>query len=180
MNRFVVLLRGVNVGGGRRVPMVEFKALLEDLGFSAVSTLLNSGNAVYSARSGQPGVHARKIHEALLARVGVDTPVIVKSAADFEAIAGENKLAASAGDLSRLLVAFTASAAALEALAPLSSLSASPERFQLGKHAAYLWCPDGILESKAASALLGKAGRDATTRNWGTFSKLYALVIKPG
>ena len=46
----------------------------------------------------------------------------------------------------------------------------------VGEHAAYLWCPDGILSSKAGEALLGKAGRQATTRNWATVLKIEALV----
>jgi uncharacterized protein (DUF1697 family) len=43
---FVALLRGVNVGKGKRVPMGELRALLCALGYTGVSTLLNSGNAV--------------------------------------------------------------------------------------------------------------------------------------
>jgi uncharacterized protein (DUF1697 family) len=46
----------------------------------------------------------------------------------------------------------------------------------LGSHAAYLLCPGGLLESKAATALLGKAGRTVTTRNWATVLKLRDLL----
>ena len=51
MGRFVVLLRGVNVGKGNKVPMAEFRATLEGLGHGSVRTLLNSGNAVFSSAS---------------------------------------------------------------------------------------------------------------------------------
>ena len=51
-----------------------------------------------------------------------------------------------------------------------------PEKFLLGRHAAYLWCPNGILESRAAEALLGRAGRAATSRNWSTVGKIAALL----
>ena len=44
------------------------------------------------------------------------------------------------------------------------------------ERAAYLWCADGILVSKAAVALLGKAGREATTRNWATVLKIRDLL----
>jgi hypothetical protein len=40
------------------------------------------------------------------------------------------------------------------------------------EHAAYLHCAAGLLESKAAAQLLGKGGRDLTTRNWATVLKL--------
>ena len=50
----------------------------------------------------------------------------------------------------------------------------------LGRHAAYLHCPAGILESRAGEALLGKLGRAATTRNWATVLKLHALAGQVG
>jgi uncharacterized protein (DUF1697 family) len=43
-------------------------------------------------------------------------------------------------------------------------------------HAAYLHCVTGIVESKAGEAILSKAGKVATTRNWATVLKLQALV----
>ena len=51
-----------------------------------------------------------------------------------------------------------------------------PEQFAVGKNAAYLLCAKGILENKAGEALLGKAGKSATTRNWATVVKLQALA----
>ena len=62
-------------------------------------------------------------------------------------------------------------------LAPHTRLSwVPPERLHIGGHAAYLHCAGGILESKAGSALLGKLGREVTTRNWATVLKLKALL----
>jgi uncharacterized protein (DUF1697 family) len=83
---------------------------------------------------------------------------------------------ASVAGPSRLLVAFTASAGDLCSLATLEPLTRPPEKFLLGQHAAYLWCPNGILESRAAEALLGKAGRVATSRNWATVGRIAALM----
>lgn len=113
---------------------------------------------------------------ALQKSLGFEVPVIVKSAAELAAIQEENTLAREAPDPSRLLVAFTAEPADLQSLAGLAALAVPPERFLLGRHAAYLWCPAGILESQVAESLLGKAGRSATTRNWGTVTKIRALL----
>jgi uncharacterized protein (DUF1697 family) len=46
MNTYVVLLRGINVGGKNKVPMAELKKCLEDLGFVSVQTYIASGNAI--------------------------------------------------------------------------------------------------------------------------------------
>ena len=75
-----------------------------------------------------------------------------------------------------VVVAFTAGPGALAGLAPLAALVAPPERFLLGRHAAYLGCSNGILACKAADALLGRPGRTATTRNAATLGKLLALL----
>ena len=48
----------------------------------------------------------------------------------------------------------------------------------VGKHAAYLWCANGILESKAAVALLKDLEDIGTTRNWATLTKIHALMLE--
>ena len=49
MTAYLVLLRGINVGGRNRLPMAELRAVLEDLGFSNVSTYIASGNVLLDA-----------------------------------------------------------------------------------------------------------------------------------
>jgi uncharacterized protein (DUF1697 family) len=176
MSSFVALLRGVNVGNGKRVPMADLRALLGDLGYTGVATLLNSGNAVFQASKGSPAKHAADIAAAISSRLSVEVPVIVKSVKELASIVAENTFASAAVDHSRLLVAFTQDKKALSGLAAIEPLVVPPEQFAVGKNAAYLLCAFGILESKAGEALLGKAGRSATTRNWATVLKLQALA----
>lgn len=178
MTSFVVLLRGVNVGRAKRVPMAELRSLLDALGYTNVKTILNSGNAVFDSDSANRSTtaHVARIHTAIIDKLGVVVPVIVKSAKDIAAIESGNKLASGVSDPSRLLVAFTGDPKVLEGLAVLSSLVVPPEQILFGENAVYLWCANGILESRAASAMLGKIGRGATTRNWATFMKISALL----
>jgi len=49
MTAYLVLLRGINVGGRNKVPMAELRAVLEELGFSNVSTYIASGNVLLDA-----------------------------------------------------------------------------------------------------------------------------------
>ncbi len=175
MPRFAAFLRGVNVGGNKKVPMAELRAMLAELGYTEISTLLNSGNALFSA-TGKAEQHARKIEAGILARLGIEVPVIVKSGAELALIAEENQLAAVADNHSRLFVTLTPNAQSLAELAPLAELVVAPEQIQLGKHALYLWCASGVLESKAGAGLMGKAGRAGTTRNWATMAKVIAAL----
>jgi uncharacterized protein (DUF1697 family) len=176
MARFVALLRGVNVGKAKRVAMADLRLLLESLGYSDVRTLLNSGNAVFDGPVEPPAKHARRIQAAVASELGVDALVIVKTAKDMAAIVAGNKLAAIATDPSRLLVAITNDSKALAALESLAKIEWGSDDIHVGKHAAYVWCANGILESKVAVELLKGLARSGTTRNWSTVEKLHALL----
>lgn len=178
MNRFVALLRGINVGKAKRVAMADLRALLQTLGYSNVRTLLNSGNAVFDGPGEPPTVHARRIQSAMADKLGVEALVIVKSAKDMAAVVAGNKLATIATDPSRLLVAFTGDAKALVALTSLAKAKWGSDVLHVGKHAAYAWCANGILESKVAVALLRELDGSGTTRNWSTVEKIHALLCQ--
>ena len=88
MTGYVVLLRGINVGGKNRVPMAELRALLEDLGYSDVSTYIASGNAVL--RSDRPAAEIKaRIEDALPRTFRLDSDlvsVLVLSNAELRAV----------------------------------------------------------------------------------------------
>jgi len=176
MPAYVALLRGINVGKARRVPMAELRAVLSGLGYTGVATLLNSGNAVFRAPGGTSARHAAGIAAAISTQLKVDVPVIVKSAGELAVIVSQSPIAAETEEHSRFLVAFVQDAKALSVLGTIESLVVPPERFVVGKNAAYLLCPRGILQSRAWEALVGKAGTSVTTRNWATILKLHALA----
>ena len=136
MPTFVVLLRGVNVGKAKRMPMETLRQLLTDLGFSGVRTLLYSGNAVFHAQGASAAVHAKAIAQALSDCLAFEVAVIVKSAKQLDAIVGENPFAEAVTDHSRQLVAFTQEERSLSALVSIETLVMPPESFVLGKYAA--------------------------------------------
>lgn len=134
---------------------------------------------MFQATKGTQARHAANIAAAISEKLEIVVPVIVKSEQELAAIIDENRLAEKAANHSHLLVVFAQDNASLSGLGPVESAIVPPEQFFVGKNAAYLRCPAGILESKAAGALLGKAGKSVTTRNWATVLKLQALIGKP-
>ena len=173
--RYVALFRGINVGKAKRIAMADLRALLTRLGYADVRTLLNSGNAVFSSQ-GEPAELALRIRAEVAKKLGVDALVIVKSAAEIRAILSGNALEAIALDHSRLLVAMANDASSITALKTYSSEIRGGEQIHVNRHAAYLWCAQGILESKAAEALLSQLKEQGTTRNWATLNKIHALM----
>ena len=176
MPKFVALLRGVNVGKAKRVPMAELRALLLELNYTDVATLLNSGNAVFHTPRATPAKLATDIAAAILSRFKVVVPVVVKSTTELSAIIAENPIKAEPLNHPRFLIVFTQDTSTLSDLTAIESLVVPPEEFVIGKKAAYLLCASGILGSKAGAALLGKVGKYATTRNLATVLKLQALA----
>jgi uncharacterized protein (DUF1697 family) len=176
MKRHIALLRGINVGKAKRVPMADLRALMEGLGHANVRTLLNSGNAVFDAKGGTPAAHAKSLRAAILDKLGVDCEVIVKTAAELEAAIAEHPLRRHADDDARLLVMFVQAPSTLAELKALEATDWSPEAFAVGAQAAWLWCADGIIESRVAKAV-GKVLKErGTARNWATVGKLQALA----
>jgi uncharacterized protein (DUF1697 family) len=102
--------------------------------------------------------------------------VIVKSAKDITGVIAGNELGTEADDHSRLLVALCHDAKGLAGVKKLASLQWGDEKLHIGKHAAYLWCANGILESKVAVALLKGLEGNGTTRNWATLNKIHVLM----
>jgi uncharacterized protein (DUF1697 family) len=180
MSRCVALFRGINVGKAKRMAMADLRALLGKLGYTDVATLLNSGNAVFTAKSGKNAQHAGRIREAVAKKLGVDAHVIVKSSKELSAIFAGNPFAGIATDPSRFLVAFVQDDAALAAVKTLMAQDWGNERLHVGKHAAYLWCANGILESRALGRLLSGLENLGTTRNWSTLGKIHTLMMEAG
>ena len=176
MPRFVALFRGINVGKAKRIAMADLRTLLAKLGYTDVQTLLNSGNAVFTGDAGTARRHSDRIREAVRKKTGIDALVIVKSAKDLAAIVKGNELVTIAADHSRLLVAMTNDGKSLTRVKALARAAWGDEKLHVGKHAAYLWCANGILESKAAEALLKGLEGTGTTRNWATLGKIHALM----
>ena len=176
--RYIALLRGINVGRAKRVAMVDLRALVAELGHTDVRSLLNSGNIVFSAGDIDSLAAARAIEEAMVLKLGVAARVMVLPGEDLAAVLAENTLLPLSTDHARLLVFLLPDAAARAAILPLCERDWGEGALAVGQHAAYVWCPDGVLDSPAAAALGKQLGDTTTSRNWNTLCKLYALCAE--
>src|SRR5437899_12272360 len=85
----IALLRAINVGGRAMVAMSDLRALAEDLGFTGVRTLLQSGNLVL--RSDMPSARGeRALEQEAKKRLGLETDIMVRTAAQWRAILARN------------------------------------------------------------------------------------------
>jgi uncharacterized protein (DUF1697 family) len=137
--------------------------------------VLNSGNVVFRAAGTTAQAAAAAIEETLVLKLGVAARVFVLDAAELAAIVAANPLLEVATDHARLIVFLLGDPAQRDKLAALDGREWGCERLALGERAAYVWCPEGILESAAATSLGKLLGDGTTSRNWNTLVKLHAL-----
>ncbi|MEV4365829.1 DUF1697 domain-containing protein [Nonomuraea sp. NPDC049637] len=176
MSRQVALLRGVNVGGRNMVSMAELRKLLEGLGFEDVKTHLQSGNVVYTSGK-SPDKAAAEIQAALARDLGVSVPVLARTGTELGEILKANPLGDVADDDALHLVTFLSDKPDAGPIKALDPEAFKPDVFRHVGKEIYVWCPDGVRNTKLSYSFWEKKlGVTATARNWKTVSKLHELA----
>ncbi|MDT6987837.1 DUF1697 domain-containing protein [Streptomyces lusitanus] len=177
--RYAALLRGINVGGGRKVPMAELRGLLESLGLLDVRTYLQSGQAAFTAGHGDEESLAADLSGALAGRFGFDVDVIVRGHAYLRSVLDDCPFPADTLEPKQLHVVYFSAPVTEDRFAEIDRAAYLPEEFRLGDRALYLYVPDGLGRSKLAEHVskprLNK-GVVATSRNWNTVRKLVEMT----
>ena len=176
---YAALLRGINVGGSRKVPMAALRTLMESLGYGGVRTYLQSGQAVFSSGHGDEESLARELTGAIEKEFGFSVDVIVRDHAYLKAVAEACPFPAADLEAKQLHVTYFSAPVDADRFAGIDAASYLPEEFRLGDRALYLYVPDGLGRSMLAEQLsrprLTK-GLIATSRNWNTVVKLVEMT----
>ena len=168
--RTLALLRGINVGGARTLPMAALERAFRAAGARSVETVIQSGNVVFAADD--PGATAEAAADAVAAEFGFRPTMILRSALAWRAMVGANPFVAAGRDESHLHVACFAEPAA-GANPPIDPNTVAPEDFVAAGADVYLYLPNGVGRAKLSNARLDRAfGGVSTMRNWRTALRL--------
>lgn len=171
--RHVALLRAINVGTGRKVPMAALRALMEDAGATRVTTYIQSGNVVFDHDADDDALRA-DLEARLQAAFGFAIPVILRRAGDWRAIVAANPFPDA--EPNRLLVSFLRDLPPAGATDAIDRAAFAPEAFVVTGREVYLHLPDGFGVAKLPKALSRAFGTPETARNWRTVLKLLELA----
>jgi uncharacterized protein (DUF1697 family) len=178
--RYVVLLRGINVGKAKRVAMAELRDLLADLGYTDVRTHLNSGNAVVTGRDADTAEQAERLEAAIRERFGMDVRCVVLTADELRAIVDGHPFVDIADNGSRMMANILSAPLDPTLLAEHNPIALDPDRARLGERVIYQWCPNTVLEAPPVGGFVEMhLGVAVTARNWNTITKLAELLERP-
>lgn len=175
MRAWVLLLRGVNVGGHGKLPMAELKAILGWLGAEGIGTYIQSGNAVFRGSFDAQNL-AGLIEAEVQARRGFRPHCLVLSEEAYRAAVAGYPFDAAWEVPKTGHIWFAASAPTDPDLGRLQAVAKDNERFMLDGATFYLQAPDGIGRSKLAERVEGALGVPATARNLNTATKLVEML----
>jgi uncharacterized protein (DUF1697 family) len=175
---WIALLRGINVGGNRRVPMADLRAALEAIGLEEVRTYIVSGNVVFRSRRSDAEALTREIEAAIEAHFGFPVAVVLRTAAEMRAVVeGDPLPEGSAADPAHRYAIFLSADPAPERLAAIDREAVAPDEFVPGDRLIHAWYRGGLQASKLAGRLTDRGlGVTATARNWNTVRKLVELA----
>ncbi|UUU30102.1 DUF1697 domain-containing protein [Streptomyces sp. CA-210063] len=179
MTTYAALLRGINVGGSKKVPMADLRTLLTGLGHTGVATYLQSGNVVFTSDHGDEDSLATEITTAIEKHFGFTVDVLVRDHAYLESVREACPFPAAELEGKQLHVTYFSEPVGEDRFESIDQQAFLPEEFRLGDRALYLYAPDGLGRSKLAETLSKPRllkGLVATTRNWNTVVKLAELT----
>jgi uncharacterized protein (DUF1697 family) len=172
MGMHVALLRGINVGGGRKVPMAELRDVAEGLGLQRVRTLIASGNLVFDGERSEAELEA-----AVQSHFGFPVDIMIRSAAQWSATIAANPFPHEAEAAPKFLILFVGKqATAAEAVAYLAGRAAPEEKVAGHGDALWIYFANGGGRSKLAS---GPKPGLWTGRNWRTVFAIQEMLCSP-
>lgn len=177
----LALLRAVNVGGRNPIRMAGLCALLVELGFLDVRSVLQTGNLVF--RCGAQGRTGAELEAFLEAQAGqrhhLHTDFFVRTEKEWKQIIANNPFGEEAKrDPSHLLVVFLKRAPSAKEAEQVQAAISGPEIVCVNGREVYIVYPAGIGRSRVTNAFVErKLGTRGTARNWNTVLKLGAIQV---
>ncbi|MBN4070064.1 DUF1697 domain-containing protein [Olleya sp. AH-315-F22] len=174
MNTYIALLRGINVGGHRKVPMVELRELLTNLGFQNVQTYIQSGNVVFKSSEKSIQKLEKKIHEEIQSHFGFDVSIIVKTPKDLQRIFDACPFSEEKKKTSHFTMLHSTPDDELVKIA--SEKIYKGEEYVIINDCIYYYCAKGFGQAKFNMNLFERKLKTASTsRNYRTMVKLLSL-----
>ena len=180
MNTIISLLRGINVSGRKSIKMEALRKSYESIGLQNVVSYIQSGNIIFTCEDSDLHSLEKRLSSQIRADFDFDVPVFLLSVDKLGEIIKncpfkeEVKKSPSA-----LYVTILKSEPKSIISDSINNKRHEKEKIYFLNDIIYLFCPNGYGKTKLNNSLFEKELKtDATTRNWNTLNKLFAIAIK--
>ena len=178
MRTFVALLRGINVGAPRKLPMADLRGLCVKIGLDRPQTYIQSGNLLVDAKAGSVAVRCL-LEKEIAARCGFAIDVIVRAATEWESYVAANPFVHDVKVLPKMVHLYlTRDPLKSGAVKALVQRAQSGERIDVARGALWIdYGTNGVAKSKLSPTLIDKAcGSPATGRNWNSVLQIGKMI----
>lgn len=168
------MLRGINVGGNKKIKMDALRQMYTELGFSYVQSFIQSGNVVFSCAEKDIKTLEKSISDGILNTFGFEVPTLVLNAVELANTLTINPfISDKTKDASYIHLTFLSVQPNDILVEKLSPLDFTPDEFQCIGKTVYLYCPNGYGNTKLNNTFFEKKLKIvATTRNLRTCNEL--------
>ena len=174
MKKYVLLLRGINVGGKNKITMKELKDILQTFPVTEIETYIQSGNVVLTSNEELNDDFQNKVAKAISRVKGFEPRVFVIESNKFLTALTNNPFAeANEKDLHFYFLNNNPIRADLDSF---EKIKQSTEDYNLTDAVFYLYAPEGIGRSKLATNVERHLKVPVTARNWRTVKKIQELL----
>lgn len=176
---YIALLRGINVNGKNLITMDALKTVLHGIGFSSITTYLQSGNLVFKYQDTDKNNIEKIIQNALLSEWGMSVSVFVFDSFDWQKIINNNPFTTDHSKETSFLHCTLIHPPLENNVETLTwnNKKGDKEAWHMEQNAIYLYCPSGYGNTKLSNIFFEKQLKTtATTRNWKTMLALHELL----
>lgn len=178
MTTYILLFRGINVGGKRTIKMAELKACLAEIGLENVQTYIQSGNVVFQSDRDNHDALSADISACVGQQFGFQPSLMLLTQETLNQAIAQCPFEQSAENGKLLHFYFLANQPQSNALTKLNDVKADSESISLSERTLYLLAPDGIGRSTLVKQMEKRLDVSATGRNWNTVNQLQAITAR--
>jgi uncharacterized protein (DUF1697 family) len=177
MPRYIALLRSVNVAGHGRLAMDELRQSFLSLGYTGVSTYIQTGNVLFGAASKSQKKLVDEIETQLGRDFGTPPTVLLRTVDELATVRASSPYPEKGADPSRHHVTFLAEPPGRQRLDDFAPPPSGRDELAIIGREVYVHTPDGYHTTKLTGTYLERhLDVVSTTRNWNTVTKLCALA----
>lgn len=181
MQTFISILRGINVGGQKKILMADLKSLYESLKLKEVTTYIQSGNVSFKTNDKFPDIKlAEQIEKAIYKKYDFEVSVIIRNKDELKKIISSNPFSKEKDlDVKKLHLTFLSETPGKAEIKNVSGVDYFPDQFIVKDKEVYLHITESYGETKLSNNFFEKKLKvKATTRNWNTVNKLLEMALQ--